>query len=102
MVDLPRTDSLVRVIYRYSDLFSVDTLDLDPTATGILYNLANPHLAAGQGWLERGDNARALAVLERAFLLAPNPQLGIMLEQMRGLEALQELPLVDSVGGTEP
>jgi hypothetical protein len=103
MVDLPRTDSLVTVIYQYSSLFDHDTLDLDPTSTGILYNLANPHWAAGMAWLDRGDSERARHFLERSQRLAPSEQVGMILQQLRsGVDLFRDLPPVDTLGGNQP
>jgi hypothetical protein len=82
-VNVPRTDSLVNLIYRYAGLFEVDSLKLEPTARNIALNLSLPFLALGQGFEVRGDRARAVESLGKAYHLAPNPDLRAVLEALR-------------------
>jgi hypothetical protein len=81
-VNVPRTDSLVHHVYRYAGLFDADTLDLDPTARNIATNLSLPFLALGQGLEVFGQRDRAVAALRRGYHLAPNPDLGAVLEAL--------------------
>ncbi len=86
-VDVPRTDSLAWHVYRYSGLLEADTLDLDPTSLNIATNLSYPFYALGQAYAAAGNSARALENLQRAFKLAPIPQLAdLLLDAQLGVE----------------
>jgi hypothetical protein len=82
-VNVPRTDSLANLVYRYADLFDADSLRLEPTARNIALNLSLPFLALGQGFEVRGSRARAIESLDRAYHLAPNPDLRMVLDALR-------------------
>jgi hypothetical protein len=82
-VNVPRTDTLVNRVYRYAGLFEVDSLDLEPTTRNIALNLSLPFLALGQGFEVRGDRARAVESLAKAYHLAPNPDLRMVLDALR-------------------
>jgi hypothetical protein len=81
-VDVPRTDSLVSVVYRYARLFEADSLDLDPTTRNIATNLSLPFLALGQAFETRGDRARALQYLRRGYHLSPNAELSEVIRML--------------------
>jgi hypothetical protein len=83
-VNVPRTDTLVNLIYRYAGLFEADTLKLEPTARNIALNLSLPFLALGQGFEVRGERERAIESLAKAYHLAPNPDLRMVLDALRG------------------
>ncbi|UCD23801.1 MAG: hypothetical protein JSW51_12310, partial [Gemmatimonadota bacterium] len=70
-VDVPRTDSLAWNVYRYSGLFDVDSLDLDPTNRNIATNLSFPYYSLGQAYLVRGDSERSRENFLRALHLSP-------------------------------
>jgi hypothetical protein len=97
-VNVPRTDSLVTLIYRYAGLFEADTLALEPTARNIALNLSLPFLALGQGFEVRGDRARAVESLAKAYHLAPNPDLRMVLDALREtpLQLLGDTAVADS------
>ncbi len=69
-LDVPRTDSLVWHVYRYGDLFEVDTLVLDPTSRNIATNLSFPYYALGQAYAIDGDEERSLENFRRAVHLS--------------------------------
>jgi len=82
-VNVPRTDTLVNHVYRYAELFDVDSLDLEPTARNIALNLSLPFLALGQGFEVRGNRAGAIEQLRKAYHLAPNPDLHAVIDALR-------------------
>ena len=79
-LDVPRTDSLAWNVYRYSRLFDVDTLKLDPTNRNIATNLSLPFISLGQAYELRGQQQRAFANYKKAYQLSRNPQLGQVLQ----------------------
>ncbi len=81
-LDLPRTDSLVNHVYRYAGLFQRDTLALDPTNRTIASNLSLPFLALGEAYEVRGDRARSVENLRKAYHLSPTPDLGAVIEAL--------------------
>jgi hypothetical protein len=81
-VDIPRTDSLATHVYRFAGLFDADTLVLDPTNRNIATNLSIPFLALGQAYELRGDRARALENLRKAYHLSPNRDLGQVIRML--------------------
>jgi hypothetical protein len=90
-VDVERTDTLANHVYRYTHLFDGDTTELDPTARSVLANLGTMFLSLGAGFDAKGDRARALESLERAYRLSPDAQLRGVIHEMRQV-----------VGGTAP
>ncbi|MDH4044681.1 MAG: DUF2723 domain-containing protein [Gemmatimonadota bacterium] len=81
-VNVPRTDSLVNLVYRYAGLFDVDTLKLDPTTRNIASNLSLPFLALGQGLEMRGERNRAIEALRKGYHLSPNADLRAVLDAL--------------------
>ena len=75
MVDPARTALLVDSVFRYGGLFAADTLDLDPAARQVTTSLSIPYLELGSAAAARGDQARALVYLRRAYHLNPSPPL---------------------------
>ncbi|MFQ5702781.1 MAG: DUF2723 domain-containing protein [Gemmatimonadales bacterium] len=73
-VDVPRTDSLVWKVYRYADLFTVDSLELDPWNRNIATNLSFAFYSLTKAYVARGDGARGLENFQRAFHLSPLSQ----------------------------
>ncbi len=82
-VDLARTEWLVDSTFRFGRLLAADTLVLDPAARQVTTSLALPHLELGRAYAERGDGPRALAYLRRAYVLSPNPNLALVLAELR-------------------
>ncbi len=81
-VDIPRSDSLVTLVYRYADLLEADTLDLDPTSRNIATNLSYASYSLGQAYAVRGERDLSLFHLSRAYHLSPIAQLGGLLDAM--------------------
>ena len=81
-LDLGRTDTLVNQVYRYSGLFTADTLELDPTDRNIAVNLSLPFLALGQGFEVRGDRDRAVEALRKGYHLSPDTNLRHVIEAL--------------------
>ncbi len=78
-IDVPRTDTLVTHVYRYSGLLEADTLALDPTASNIATNLSYPFYALGQAYSYLGDRRKAIEMFRKANQLSPIPQLAGLL-----------------------
>ncbi|MGH7644663.1 MAG: tetratricopeptide repeat protein, partial [Gemmatimonadales bacterium] len=82
LVDLARTELLVDSTFRYGRLLAADTLVLDPAARQVTTSLALPYLELGRAYAERGDRAKAVAHLRRAYLLSPNPSLAAVIADL--------------------
>ncbi len=82
-MNVPRTDSLAWQVFRYADLFGVDSLKLEPTARNITTNLSYPFYSLGNAYELLGDPGRALENLRRGYHLQPIPE---MLTLMRNIE----------------
>ncbi|MGH7751328.1 MAG: hypothetical protein ACREN5_00800, partial [Gemmatimonadales bacterium] len=78
-----RTDTLAWQVYRYADLFEVDTVVVDPTARFVTGNLSMPFIMLGQAYALRRDEARTLANLERAHHLSPSAELAQLIAVIR-------------------
>ncbi len=79
-MDVPRTDSLTWQVFRYADLFSGDSLAVDPTSRNIIINLSYPFLGLAQAYELLGDRENSLKNFQRAFRLQPVPQLAQLID----------------------
>ena len=70
-VDTARTRLLVDSVFQYGNLFSSDTLKLEPAAELVARSFAIPYLELANAAHLRGDSARADAYLRRAYHLNP-------------------------------
>lgn len=95
-INIARTDLLAWNVYRYAGLFSVDSLDLDPTNANIATNLSVPFLTLGQAYAVKGDELAALRNFERAYHLTPNPQLRALIDAARSLAPQLDLIFGDA------
>jgi hypothetical protein len=82
-VDIPRSDSLVSLVYRYGSLFEADSLELEPTSQNIATNLSYASYALGQAYAMRGEQEKSMLHLGRAYHLSPIPQLAGVMEALR-------------------
>ena len=90
LVDTLTTRRLVDEVYRYTGLFEVDTLVLDPAARQLTGSLSRPFLELAQAAIIRRDEPATIEYLRRAVHLMPNSQLSALLERIQaiGLEGL--------------
>ena len=89
-MDTARTRLLVDSVFQYGNLFSVDTLKLDPAARVVARSLALSLLELGKASALRGDQVRTLYYLRRAYHLNPTQPFADMVrraetEGVRGL-----------------
>jgi len=91
MMDVERTRHLMWSVYKYSRLFEVDSLKLEPTTANIAGNLSFPFLGLGQAYLTAGQTDSMLLNFRRAQHLAPSPE---MTAYLRRYEVLQAAPTV--------
>jgi hypothetical protein len=91
LVDMNRTQQLAWHVYRYAGLLQPDSLQLEPTDDNIAGNLSFVFLTLGDGYRQSGDMRSMLTNYERAYHLAPSPQLRDFLAQVRGAAALPGL-----------
>ncbi|HKA60480.1 MAG TPA: DUF2723 domain-containing protein [Gemmatimonadales bacterium] len=78
-VDTARTRVLADSVFRYGNLFLVDTLKLEPAAQLVARSFSVPFLELGNGARMRGDTAHARAYLRRAYHLNPSQPLADLL-----------------------
>ncbi len=86
LLDVRTTDSLAWHTYRYSGLLEASEKEierLDPTASGMAYNLGLPFTQLALAYQSAGQRDRMAANLERAVKLVPDPNIRSALEQMR-------------------
>lgn len=86
LLDVATTDSLAWHVYRYSGLIEATEKqieDLEPTASGMAYNLGLPFTQLALAYQAQGNRDRMVANLERAAKLVPDPNIKAALEQMR-------------------
>ena len=81
MVDSARTAVLVDSVFQFGKLFGVDSLVLEPAAQQVANSFAVPFLELGNAAAVRGDQARALAYLRRAYHLNPSPALASVIRR---------------------
>jgi hypothetical protein len=82
LVDVPRTDQLVRSVYRYAKLLEADSLQLEPAAAGIAADLSMPFLSLGRAYAVEGSRRRAVQNLRMAYKLSPNPRLEAVIDSL--------------------
>ncbi|HWC73523.1 MAG TPA: DUF2723 domain-containing protein [Gemmatimonadales bacterium] len=70
-VDTARTRLLVDSVFQFGNLFSADTLDLEPAADLVARSFSIPFLELGTAALGVGDSTRAREYLSRAYHLNP-------------------------------
>ena len=70
-VDTARTRLLVDSVFQYGNLFSADTLTLEPAAELVARSFSIPYLELANAAQLRGDSARADAYWRRASHLNP-------------------------------
>jgi tetratricopeptide (TPR) repeat protein len=86
LLDVRATDSLAWHTYRYSGLIGASEKDieqLDPTASGMAYNLGLPFTQLALAYQAQGDRDKMIANLERAAKLVPDPNIKAALDQIR-------------------
>jgi hypothetical protein len=90
LVDVERTQTLVEQVFRFGDLFTEDTLELDPSSQSVAGSLAIPFLELGQSYAALGDEARTLEYFRKAFHLSPNPAVAAVISEIEsiGLDAV--------------
>ena len=81
MVDTARTAFLADSVFQFGTLFSVDGLELEPAAQQVATSFAVPFLELGNAAALRGDQARTLAYLRRAYHLNPSGQLAAVIRR---------------------
>jgi hypothetical protein len=86
-IDVERTRQLAFEVYRYSGLFEVDSLKLDPTDDNIAGNLAFVFMTLGEAYRQQGNQELMVRSYERAEHLSPNPELRQYLAQLRAVSA---------------
>jgi hypothetical protein len=74
-------------VYKYSRLFDVDRLALEPTTANIAGNLSFPFLGLGEAYRASGQTDSMLMNFRRAEHLAPSPELTNWLRQFDALKA---------------
>ncbi|MBE0593756.1 MAG: hypothetical protein IH616_15285, partial [Gemmatimonadales bacterium] len=84
-IDVPRTDSLVWNVYRYADLLTADTVQLDPTNRNIAINLSYPFYGLGLAYEMRGDTAAARKNVANGVKLYYLPEIARALQSGAGL-----------------
>ena len=87
MMDVERTRHLMWSVYKYSRLFDVDSLALEPTTSNIAGNLSFPFLGLGEAYRATGKTDSMLLNFRRAEHLAPSPELTNWLRQFDALKA---------------
>jgi hypothetical protein len=85
MMDVERTRHLMWNVYKYSRLFDVDSLALEPTTANIAGNLSFPFLGLGEAYRAMGRTDSMLMNFRRAEHLAPSPELTNWLRQYEAL-----------------
>ncbi len=96
-IDVPRTDSLVWNVYRYGDLLTADSVQLDPTNRNIAINLSYPFYGLGLAYEMRGDSARARKNVANGVKLYYLPEIARALQTGTGLF----LPSSEDTGGPQ-
>src|SRR6185312_12096225 len=86
LLDVATTDSLAWHVYRYSGLIEATEQQIDalePTASGMAYNLGLPFTQLALAYQAQGNRERMMANLERAARLVPDPNIKSALLQMQ-------------------
>ncbi|MEP7324639.1 MAG: DUF2723 domain-containing protein [Gemmatimonadota bacterium] len=86
LLDVATTDSLAWHTFRYAGLLEAteeEIANLEPTASGMAYNLGLPFTQLALAYQGLGDREHMLANLERAAKLVPDPNIKVALDQMR-------------------
>jgi hypothetical protein len=71
-LDMVATRKLIEERWQFGELLTRDLTDLEPNVGAMARTLALPYARLGVGYLERGDTATAMPLLEQAAHLAPS------------------------------
>ena len=90
MVDSARSRVLADSVFQFGELFTVDSLDLDPAAQQVATSFSVVFIELGNAAAVRNDQAGALAALRRANHLNPSPALADIIRRIE-TEGVQSL-----------
>lgn len=90
MVDSARTRLLVDSVFQFGRLFAADTLALDPAAEQVAASFSVAFLELGNAAAVRGEQARAIDYLRRAYHLNPSQPLADLIRraEIQGVQTL--------------
>ena len=91
-MNVPRTDSLAWQVFRYADLFDVDSLMLEPTSRNITTNLSYPFYSLGNAYELLGDPDRALENLRRGYHLQPIAEMLTLIRNIQDSTPIERVP----------
>jgi hypothetical protein len=81
-VDVPRTERLVRSVYRYAGLLDADTLALESPSSWVASQVSLPFLSLGRAYAAEGERERGIANLRTAYKLSPNLMLKTVIDSL--------------------
>jgi hypothetical protein len=85
LVDVAVTEALVQRTFRYARLFTVDTLELDPSSRSVAGSLAIPFLELAQANAMRGEQGKTLEYFRKANHLAPNDAVAAVIREIESI-----------------
>ena len=87
-LDLATTQRLMLESWSFGSLFNEDLSRLDGNIQGMTGTIAIPYAQVGVALAARGDRVGAIAALEKAFRLAPQPAIQAALRELRSGQGL--------------